>query len=260
MRILNILQRHSRFGENVDAFVDGELAPADARRFEAHLLGCEECSAAVAAAQDLKTMVAALPESPAPRSFRLTPEMVAAAPPAPVVQRRTPAYVGLVRAGAALSVAAFATVLAAGLVRSGGDSDSAAFRELSTNTALQDTASGAAPEAPSDKAAEPTPQLAPASNGGVSVSGMATATAASSQPLAPSAIAATPAAGGDTASRAAEDGVDDDGAESAIGYSVEDATTEGEGPGTATVALGLFAAAMLLLLGAVEVTRRTRRA
>ena len=259
MRILNILQRHSRFGENVDAFVDGELAPADARRFEAHLLGCEECSAAVAAAQDLKTMVAALPESPAPRSFRLTPEMVAAAPPA-VVQRRAPAYVGLVRAGAALSVAAFATVLAAGLVRSGGDSDSAAFRELSTNTELQDTAFGTAPEEPSDKAAEPTPQLAPASNGGVSVSGMATATAASSQPLAPSAIAATPATGGDSASRAAEDSGDDDGAESAIGYSAEDATTEGEGPGTATVALGLFAAAMLLLLGAVEVTRRTRRA
>ena len=96
MRIVNRLQRHSWYGRNASAFVDGELLPPEVRRFEAHLAGCGACASAVADAREWKALAGSLPEAALPRSFRLTPAMAAAAKPGPNAGRAAVPYLGLV--------------------------------------------------------------------------------------------------------------------------------------------------------------------
>jgi hypothetical protein len=68
--------KHRWFDANVDAFADGELRGLDLSCFEAHLDGCDRCRATVRKAQGMKSLVAALPELPATRSFAITEAML----------------------------------------------------------------------------------------------------------------------------------------------------------------------------------------
>ena len=173
-----LFPRHRRYARLADAFVDGELGGGDLRRFEAHLPACARCQSAVASARTLKTSIAALPELAPPRSFRLTQAMIASsAPSAP--KEKTPLYLGLARAGAALSVGAFATVLAVSAFDSDGqqsaDRDAGGGREIMLTEAAADDSSAfsqaddASKSAP-ESVATPTvePQLPQTTAGGVS--------------------------------------------------------------------------------------------
>lgn len=124
MPLISLFRRHTRIRELLDAFVDGELGPADAARVEAHLPVCAPCREAVAATRALKASFAALPETPAPRSFRLTPAMVAQPAP-PLPRPASPGFIVIARFAAAASVAAFAVVGTLSLTSNGSTGDHA---------------------------------------------------------------------------------------------------------------------------------------
>jgi len=291
-----IFHRHRKYAEMVDAFVDAELRDGDARRFTAHLETCARCSDAVAAARQFKAALKAVPEAPAPRSFRITPAMLAGSQGSAVPARTgVPLYMNLARAGAALSVVAFASVVAFGAFDSppSGDDDSSA----ASGSSLEYAAPGAA-TAMSDKSSpEPTPALAPASGGEVVVSGSATvAVLASVTPPPPAqgggqlatpvpprtgpqetpapqqSIPQPPSTGAGSTPGAAETNGDDASRNSpapegsplsSIGVEAFDPTeadNDDEESKTLTVVLGAVAAAAVLGVLALEITRRTRNA
>ncbi len=103
------LRKHNTYREMADAYLDGELRPGDLAKFEAHSATCEECGAMVAAGRVLKQAVTAIPEVAAPRSFRITPAMLAERTPAPKPMKASPVLM-VARFGAAASVAAFGVV------------------------------------------------------------------------------------------------------------------------------------------------------
>jgi hypothetical protein len=111
------LARHARWQKQLDAYIDGELSADGVRRLDAHLAGCSGCANEVAERRELKRMAAALPQMPAPRSFRITPGMLAEAPVTkPTAGRPVVMRLGQVTAG--LAMVAFAGVLAADLAQS----------------------------------------------------------------------------------------------------------------------------------------------
>ena len=59
--------------ERLSAYLDGELAPADAAALERHLAECAECRDELAALREVRTLLRALPQPPLPRSFVLPP-------------------------------------------------------------------------------------------------------------------------------------------------------------------------------------------
>ncbi len=119
MPLISLFRRHSRIHEMLDAFVDGELGRSEAARVEAHLPSCASCREAVAATRALKASLVALPQAPAPRSFRLTPAMVAQ-PLSRPSRTATPGFLAVARFAAAASVAAFAVVGTLNLTSNGG--------------------------------------------------------------------------------------------------------------------------------------------
>ncbi|MGE0601363.1 MAG: zf-HC2 domain-containing protein [Dehalococcoidia bacterium] len=264
MRIFPFLNRHSWYSGRADAYADGELLAAERTRFEAHLTDCDECQAIVTAASQLRTAIERLPEVEVPRSFRITPQMLAETPKAARAPA-TPLYLGLARAGAALSVAAFAVVFVVGALGSDSSSDQTASREAASTAGDADMSS--APEsAYSDKAAEaePTPQLAPATaGGGVSGSALIPAPPDAATPGSQSVnSAATPPAANDTGPvRAADTGTPaGDEALTSIGYAAAPNHASDEGPSKALLITGILAGIFVAALAALEVTRRARGA
>lgn len=122
MALTSFFRRHARYRDLVDAYADAELSPADAARMDTHLATCADCRAVVDSARVMKASVAALPEVAAPRSFRLTPAMVAPQRPVPT-KAATPGFLILARVGAAASVAAFAIVATLNFSSSGDTDD-----------------------------------------------------------------------------------------------------------------------------------------
>ncbi len=111
--------RHQRWRENVDAFLDGELNGEQARRFEAHVTSCAECSALAAQRTEVKRLTMALPDVRAARAFQLTRGMLVE--PARVrVQRGAPVVARVAQVTAGLAAFAFAAVLFADLSTNGG--------------------------------------------------------------------------------------------------------------------------------------------
>src|SRR5487761_2616491 len=72
------------------AHVDAIGAAAGRARFEAHMAGCERCSRRVEELTLVRSLLAALPPAPVPRSFRVTPEMLADSPARAARMDRTP--------------------------------------------------------------------------------------------------------------------------------------------------------------------------
>jgi hypothetical protein len=87
MNILSI-RRHRLWSELASAFADGSIDPSRREAFSQHLVGCDRCRAAVAETRGLRAALREMPEPAAPRSFRLTPAMLAATDP---LETRRPA-------------------------------------------------------------------------------------------------------------------------------------------------------------------------
>lgn len=180
MRLIPFVRRHSRFRDMVDAYADGELAPGEAARFEAHMASCDGCRAAVESTRALKASLAAIPEVAVPRSFRLTPAMVT--PHQPLRARAaTPGFLVVARVGAAASVAAFAIVATVSFSSSGNSGDqSIAASGSAANEAAELKSDAAGPIGGDDAGttAQDTsnqPGIAsPSSGGGVSGAGVET--------------------------------------------------------------------------------------
>lgn len=157
MRWTRFLRPHSRWREQVDAYLDEELPGAARARFGGHLAACIDCTAELEARRSLKQLLSAVPEMPAPRSFRLTPAMAAApakAPAAPRLALRAAQF------GAAAASIALVTVLfidVGGSGGSGGDTTAASL-------AADDAGAGAGGVAERSTNAQSQP-LAPSSDG-----------------------------------------------------------------------------------------------
>src|SRR6476659_5845318 len=61
-------------GEDISAYVDEELSPAETSRVYAHLQSCDECTALADDMRATQTLMRHLPVVPAPREFTLVPE------------------------------------------------------------------------------------------------------------------------------------------------------------------------------------------
>lgn len=72
--------RHERLQEQLSAYLDGELGEGERRRLEEHLAGCPACRARLRTLEETVRLLRALPTVPPPRSFKLTPTMIAPAP------------------------------------------------------------------------------------------------------------------------------------------------------------------------------------
>jgi anti-sigma factor RsiW len=120
MRIFDALHPHARWYREVDAYVDSELSPRMLAGFEAHLHACRRCASAVDARASLKRAFGSMPQLVAPRSFRLSPDMVAGPmlpTPASQPSARLASRLSLTLAG--LAVVGFASTLVVDLNRTG---------------------------------------------------------------------------------------------------------------------------------------------
>lgn len=128
-----LFERHPR--QELSAYLDNELASPRIEALEAHLASCPTCHAELAALRNLKSQLAALPESPAPRSFALTPQM-AQRPATEPARARPPARVAALSNGMRLAGAGMAVALAVVMVLNFSGSGSDTTRDSSAG-ALQ---------------------------------------------------------------------------------------------------------------------------
>jgi hypothetical protein len=110
--VARLLRRHPVRPEDLSAYLDDHLAPPERARVEEHLAACARCRHEL---EELRTVVRALrglSRAPAPRSFRLSPAQVEAAPAA---ARPAWAYAALGTATAAATIL-FAVLLSGDLL------------------------------------------------------------------------------------------------------------------------------------------------
>jgi len=103
---------HARVANDLSAYLDEELSPAERARVEAHLATCEQCRARLEELRQTVVLLRSLPPVPAPRSFAIDPGAVA---PRPRVLRFSPRYYALRQTTGALA-AVFVCVMALTLV------------------------------------------------------------------------------------------------------------------------------------------------
>ena len=102
-RLLSIFAgKHQPDRDALSAYLDGELPQERASAVEAHVAACDACTSMLEGMREVRTMLRALPEADAPRSFRLRQADVEASPRRGVPAPPTP----LMRLMPALSAAA----------------------------------------------------------------------------------------------------------------------------------------------------------
>lgn len=114
--LARLLRPHPVRREDLSSYLDGRLAPPERARVEEHLVACGRCRQEL---EELRTVVRALrglSQVPVPRSFRLSPAQVEAAPAA---ARPTWAYGALGAASAAATII-FAVLLSGDLLTTDG--------------------------------------------------------------------------------------------------------------------------------------------
>lgn len=149
MRLLGF-RRHPVSEEELSACIDGRLSNRQQERVEAHLQSCADCRRKLEELRSLVAELRALPETKAPRSFALSPEMAAATRREAIRERheeRTAArrvYLGLSGATAAATVLLIAVLgvdLAPSLAGKGGPASTtttySSSREASSAGAVQ---------------------------------------------------------------------------------------------------------------------------
>jgi hypothetical protein len=201
--------RHERLRKNLSTYIDGELSPRDTTSLETHLAGCESCQAELDDLRAGKYALNALPSAEVPRSFALTPEMVAGPQPAP--QRTTsPALnTGLRLAAGGLALALAVVAFADNADFRGGDESAQESQTQDGGDAAFDF--GATAESVPEGANRSTLED-PASDGDSSQTQPADATISGGVGgSAPEATSAPPAAGPDIASPQASPSDEDTG-------------------------------------------------
>lgn len=122
MKLLERLRRsHRPDVDALSALADGRLDAPTARELEAHVAGCDSCAESLAGVREVKSILSAMREVEAPRSFRLRRADIQAA-------RRAAAQSSPLRWAPALSGAAaalFVAVLVADVSTRGDDGDGA---------------------------------------------------------------------------------------------------------------------------------------
>lgn len=152
--LLALLRRsHRSDADALSALVDGRLGPDRARAIEAHIAACAPCAVRLDELQRVKTMLAAMPQADAPRSFRLRQaDVEAPARPAPVF---LPGLLRAMPAASGVAALAFVLVLATDFSTRGDggqmasiqrQSDSAMSAERIESKAAEAPAGGSAPD------------------------------------------------------------------------------------------------------------------
>lgn len=254
MRLIPFVRSHSSLRAMADAYADGELAPREAARFEAHFGACEECRAAVEATRALKASLAAMPEAAVPRSFRLTPAMVSTHQPLRA-RAATPGFLVVARVAAAASVAAFGIVATLNFSSTGGNGDrSIAASGSPANEAAELKSADGAPAGGDDAGAtaqdtSSQPGVAsPSSGGGVSGAGVDT-------PVVPE-VTPAPSERNTLAEDTVEAGDGDEPPADAFSLRYESGSEEGTDYGPWLAGLAALSIAALATLAFMEVQRR----
>jgi hypothetical protein len=149
--------------DRLDAFLDGDLAPAETTAFEAHLAGCAACADEVVLARRLHAGLRALPPAPCPDDvFEGALARIAALerdrPAMPMAARRTPRWRTLGVGAALLALLALTLLLA----RTPTEAPDAPAIASNPPTELPPPPVPAPPvEATPEEPAAPAPQAAP---------------------------------------------------------------------------------------------------
>jgi|GEM_PF-2888202 len=164
MRWMRRADEHERLRLQLNDYIADALDERERRSIERHLETCAECRVEAEELRELRAALRAMPEVPAPRSFRLTPEMVGA-PRAPVpIRPRQPAWIPrFAQIAAAVATVGFGAVLAIDVFGGSGSEESAlapistlASEEMQANasdaSAADASAAGAANDSASDYA------------------------------------------------------------------------------------------------------------
>ncbi|MCE7928597.1 MAG: zf-HC2 domain-containing protein [Dehalococcoidia bacterium] len=155
MRWFGRLRGHGRWEAGLAAYADGELPEAGAARFVGHLQACERCREALSVERALKEMLSAtLPVAPAPRSFAITPAMLALQPrPQPALARTPRLAMRMAQAAAGVAIIGLIGLFVVDLGGSGEDGRSGAAAPM----AAGDDASSTGEEAAGSSAPRGTP-------------------------------------------------------------------------------------------------------
>lgn len=97
---------HQRLRKRLAPYLDGELRPDERRRVEAHLAACRACQEELAELRAVTQALRSVPWEEVPRSFALTPGMVAQA------RADRPSALGRLEAASRLAAAGLAVALA----------------------------------------------------------------------------------------------------------------------------------------------------
>ncbi len=163
---------HRRWKVNVAALADGELPEAEVARFAAHLETCEPCREALAGERALKRMLpSALPGAPAPRSFAITPAMLAAPPKEPVRERTPMLAMRFAQVTAGIAVLGLVSLLVVDMSGSGQQGDGAAAPMAAMDNAADGAAESVGLTAAENTATAGPGSLPPYDGGGVSGQG-----------------------------------------------------------------------------------------
>lgn len=136
-----LFDKHRRFRNRLSAYIDGELSDDEVRTLDGHLESCDSCRLELDQMRATVNAMRSLPEVETPRSFRLTPAMVAERRPVDAWSPAPPLMNGMRMAAAGLTVA-LAVVFVVDLGGSSRSADDAGTTAFSPLEIQMDTDSG----------------------------------------------------------------------------------------------------------------------
>lgn len=144
---MRLLRPHRKFEDLRNRALEGPLPAIEAASFSQHAERCGRCKEALRQGQAIRTALGALPDRPAPRSFRLSEEDVAGLSPVPLAvapRVERPALPAAVRWGAfGMGAAAAAALGLVTVVNLGGSNDATSKTAAKAGAGEHSRAAGA---------------------------------------------------------------------------------------------------------------------